>query len=54
VTALDREDIEALGNALYKIPKTIQRFAERYALTADKLGDVDFASRAAMLRSAAR
>ena len=49
VTALDREDIEALGNALYKIPKTIQRFAERYALTADKLGDVDFASRAAML-----
>src|SRR5947207_2814136 len=29
VTALDREDIEALGNALYKIPKTIQRFAER-------------------------
>jgi hypothetical protein len=42
------------GQRLYKIPKTIQRFAERYALTADKLGDVDFASRAAMLRSAAR
>ena len=49
VTVLDREDIEALGNALYKIPKTIQKFAERYALTCDKLGDVDFAPRAAML-----
>jgi len=52
VTALDREDIEALGNALYKIPKTIQKFAERYALTVDKLGDVDFAPRADMLAKA--
>jgi uncharacterized protein Yka (UPF0111/DUF47 family) len=52
VTVLDREDIERLGNALYKIPKTIQKFAERYALTCDKLGNVDFAARAAMLEKA--
>src|SRR5437868_1878240 len=29
VTALEREDIEALSLALYKIPKTIEKIAER-------------------------
>jgi uncharacterized protein len=52
VTALEREDIEALGSALYKIPKTVEKFAERYSMTADKLGDIDFASRALMLEKA--
>lgn len=52
VTALEREDIEALSSALYKIPKTVEKFAERYALVAGKLGDVDFAPRAAMLERA--
>src|SRR5688500_4153856 len=28
VVALDREDIEALANALYRIPKTVEKFAE--------------------------
>jgi uncharacterized protein Yka (UPF0111/DUF47 family) len=53
VTALEREDIEALSGALYKIPKTVEKFAERYVLFADRLADVDFASRAAMLEKAA-
>jgi uncharacterized protein len=52
VTALEREDIEALGAALYKIPKTVEKFAERYAVSADRLGDIDFGSRAAMLERA--
>lgn len=52
VTALEREDIEALATALYKIPKTVEKFAERYALVASRLGDVDFAPRAAMLERA--
>lgn len=52
VTALDREDIEALAAALNKITKSISKFAERYALAADRLGDVDFATRAAMLEKA--
>jgi hypothetical protein len=52
VTALDREDIEALGGALYKIPKTVEKFAERYVLTTERLGDVDFGPRAAMLEKA--
>jgi uncharacterized protein Yka (UPF0111/DUF47 family) len=52
VTALEREDIEALAAALYKIPKTVEKFAERYVLFSDRLTDVDFASRAAMLEKA--
>ena len=53
VTALEREDIEALAAALYKIPKTVEKFAERYVLFADRLADVDYSSRAIMLEKAA-
>jgi uncharacterized protein Yka (UPF0111/DUF47 family) len=49
VTALDREDIEALNSALYKIPKTIEKFAERFEIVADRLVGVDFAQRALVL-----
>jgi uncharacterized protein Yka (UPF0111/DUF47 family) len=52
VTALEREDIEALSNVLYKIPKVVEKFAERYMLAAERIGDVDFVSRAAMLERA--
>ena len=52
VTALDREDIEALGNAIYRIPKTIEKFADRYALAAPKLASIDFGARADMLEQA--
>ncbi|MEO5812200.1 MAG: pit accessory protein [Rhodanobacter sp.] len=49
VTALDREDIEALNSALYKIPKTIEKFAERYEIVATRVAGVDFAQRAQIL-----
>jgi uncharacterized protein Yka (UPF0111/DUF47 family) len=52
VTVLDREDIEALNGALYKIPKVVEKFAERYTLALARIGDVDFTSRAAMLEQA--
>jgi uncharacterized protein Yka (UPF0111/DUF47 family) len=52
VTVLDREDIEALNGALYKIPKVVEKFAERYTLASERIGDVDFTSRAAMLEQA--
>jgi uncharacterized protein len=42
VTALEREDIEQLSHALYKIPKTIEKFAERYILCAPRLRDINF------------
>lgn len=52
VTVLEREDIEALNSALYKIPKTVEKFAERYAIAVGRLGEVDFSSRALMLEQA--
>ncbi len=52
VTALEREDIDALSSALYKIPKIVEKFAERYEIAAPRLGNVDFAPRAAMLERA--
>ncbi len=52
VTVLEREDIEALNSALYKIPKVVEKFAERYILATVRIGDVDFSSRAAMLEQA--
>jgi uncharacterized protein len=52
VTALEREDIEALSNVLYKIPKVVEKFAERFTLASHRLGDVDFIPRAKMLEQA--
>jgi uncharacterized protein Yka (UPF0111/DUF47 family) len=52
VTGLEREDIEALAGALYRIPKTIEKFADRYAMFPERFADQDYASRAAMLEGA--
>jgi len=30
ITAMEREDIEALSKALYRIPKTVEKFGERF------------------------
>jgi uncharacterized protein Yka (UPF0111/DUF47 family) len=49
VTALDREDIESLNSSLYKIPKTIEKFAERYEIVSARVVGVDFAQRAEVL-----
>ena len=35
VTALEREDLEALSNALYKIPKVVEKFAHAPAVLFD-------------------
>lgn len=53
MTPIEREDIEALGSALYKIPKQIEKFADRYSLAVKHLESIDFAPRAAMLEQAA-
>ncbi|GHD67658.1 hypothetical protein GCM10007164_08010 [Luteimonas padinae] len=53
ITPIEREDIEALGSALYKIPKQIEKFADRYSLATRHLEHIDFAPRAAMLEQAA-
>ena len=53
ITPIEREDIEALGSALYKIPKQVEKFADRYSRALQHLEHIDFAPRAAMLEEAA-
>jgi uncharacterized protein Yka (UPF0111/DUF47 family) len=54
VTALEREDIEALSNALYKIPKTIEKFGERALMASQHVHGVDFSPQIKMLDEATR
>ncbi len=42
VTALEREDIEALALALYRIPKSAEKFGERVLMTPQYVKGVDF------------
>ena len=52
VTPLEREDIEALSTALYKIPKTVEKFSEKYLLCRDQIRDVDFVRQVDILEQA--
>lgn len=52
VTALDREDIEALSNALYKIPKTVEKASERILVAHQHLRGADFSKHAPLLEKA--
>jgi uncharacterized protein Yka (UPF0111/DUF47 family) len=52
VTALEREDIESLANALYRIPKTVEKFAERLMLTPQHVQGVDFKKQVDLLAQA--
>jgi len=42
ITALEREDIESLALALYRIPKTVEKFGERILLVPQHVKGVDF------------
>lgn len=52
VTALEREDIEALSLALYKIPKTVEKVGERILLAPHFLHGVELARQLAMIEKA--
>lgn len=52
VTALEREDIEALSIALYKIPKTVEKIAERILLRPSLLVGVNLTRQVSMLEKA--
>lgn len=53
VTTLDREDIEALSRALYRIPKTVEKFGERYEIMHNLVKPEDFAPQMAIAQEAA-
>lgn len=52
VTGLEREDIEALSYALYRIPKTIEKFAERFNMAPQRLEGVDFTRQVELMHRA--
>jgi uncharacterized protein len=52
VTELDREDIEALSNALYRIPKTVEKIAERYWICRPHLTVGEFGKHLQMMEDA--
>jgi uncharacterized protein Yka (UPF0111/DUF47 family) len=52
VTVLEREDLEALAGALYKIPKPLEKFAERYTLVSNKIDAHYFARQCALINDA--
>lgn len=52
VTGFDREDIEDLANAIYKIPKTIEKFAERYNVARNSIKHIDFSRHTALIEEA--
>jgi len=52
ITSLEREDIEALSVALYKIPKTIEKIGERILLAPKLLHGVDLARQLHILEKA--
>lgn len=52
ITGLEREDIEALGRALFKIPKSAEKLAERFMLAAPQVPEADFSKQAEMMAKA--
>lgn len=52
ITALEREDIEDLSNALYKIPKTVEKFTERILLAPQFVKGIDFSKQISLLERA--
>ncbi|MBP7951202.1 MAG: pit accessory protein [Verrucomicrobiales bacterium] len=53
VTALEREDIEELSRVLYRIPKTAEKFAERFILGSRIAKNIDFSRHVSLLEQAA-
>ncbi len=52
VTQLEKEDIEVLSHALYRIPKTVEKFAERFIISAPVVQGVDFSRHIALMDAA--
>jgi uncharacterized protein Yka (UPF0111/DUF47 family) len=52
VTPLEREDIQALAEALYKIPKTMEKFSERFLFGGEHVRNMSLAKQLPMLEKA--
>jgi uncharacterized protein Yka (UPF0111/DUF47 family) len=54
VTSLERSDIEGIAEALYKIPKTVEKFAERYLITLEHVREFDFTRQIVLMDEAVK
>lgn len=54
VTPLEREDIEALSLALYRIPKNVVRFGEKFMLCRGQVQGIDFQDQARIIEESAK
>ena len=54
VTGLEREDIEMLSYALYRICKTIEKFAERFSLAPQRLAEINFSMQVELVERATK
>lgn len=52
ITGLEREDIEALARALFRIPKAAEKLAERLVIAGKHLDGIDFTKQADMMTKA--
>jgi uncharacterized protein len=52
VSQLEKDDIEVLSAALYKIPKTVEKIAERFIISAVVVKDADFKKHIQLLDAA--
>ena len=52
ITSFEREDIEALAAALYKIPKTVEKIAERVVLAPEYLDGIELSGHLSLLEKA--
>jgi uncharacterized protein len=52
VTALEREDIEALAASLYKISKPIEKFADRFMMAHRFISDMNFEPQSRLIENA--
>jgi uncharacterized protein Yka (UPF0111/DUF47 family) len=52
VTPLEREDIEALSNALYQIPNTLEKFVQRFVISPERVRAGNFSRQSELLQEA--
>lgn len=52
-TPIEREDLAAIGHQLYRLPKTVEKFAERYEIVHEMVKPADMALAMGMLERAA-
>src|SRR5580698_11211035 len=52
ITGMEREDIEALARALYRIPKAAEKLADHIVLASPHLAGIDFSKHSDMMSKA--